>query len=242
MFCRILPFRAAHWRLGFLFALGVLAGPTVQAQLEVVNGLAHAFSKHQKVEGWIEVVNRSSYSETAILSVAPLRPKNAPPLDTHLVGKLEIAKSWSLDPGQKARIPFSADLTNRQKATGCMVYVEPAVSLEYQWKPLTDSIGLVAVIRYGVALLAAGESPSDSLLSAAALRDSAGGVWVHLSNRSESLWMPRASWTERGGAVQKNEWVILPGEEKKIKWSSLSKRDGKLVLVDNDRRRWQWNL
>jgi len=241
MFLSILDSRAAFWRLGFLLTPIFLMEPTCQAQLEVVNGLAHKFAKNQKVEGWVEVVNRSPYSETAILTVAPLRPKNAPPLDTTLVGKLKIPRSWTLDAGQTARIPFSAEMPTRLKATGCMVYLEPAVSLEYQWKPITDSIGIVAVIRYGVALLAAGISPVDSLLSASAVRDSS-GIWVHLSNRSEALWMPKAAWSERGAAVQKNEWVLLPGEEKRIRWNTIPKREGKMILVDEDRRRWQWNL
>lgn len=241
MFRSFFHSRAARGRLGFLFAVGLVYTPACKGQLEVVNGLAHTFSKSQKVEGWIEVVNRSPYVETAILSVAPIRPKSAPPVDTQLVNQLEIASSWSIQPGEKSKIPFKATLPSRTKATGCMVYVEPAISLEYLWKPVTDSIGVVAVVRYGVVLLAAGASPADSLLSAAVRRDST-GIWVELSNRSDGLWMPRAYWTERGKEVQKRAWVLLPGEEKRIQWNAPSLREGKMVLLDDDRRRWQWNL
>jgi hypothetical protein len=233
--------RAVYWRLGFFLVWYLLFNPTAEAQLEVVNGLSHKYLRHHKVDGWIEVLNRSAFSETAIVTVAPLRPKNAPPLDTLLVGYLEIARSCSVGPGEKKRIPFKAELPNREKATGCMVYVEPAVSLEYQWKHLTDSIGLVTLVRYGVAVLAAGDGPSDTLVQASAFRDST-GIWLELSNRSEALWMPRALWSERGRSVQKNEWVILPGENKKIKWKTRTNDLGKLVVLDNDRRRWQWNL
>jgi len=234
-------FRAAYWRLGFFFACLLYYNPTVRAQLEVVNGLSHKYLRHQKVDGWIEVLNRGAFSETAIFTVAPLRPKNAPVVDTLLMGYLEIARSCSMGPGEKKRIPFKAVLPNRENATGCIVYVEPAISLEYQWKPLTDSIGLVPLVRYGVAVLAAGEGPLDTLIHATAFRDSL-GICLQLSNRSTSMWMPRASWSERGGSVQKNEWVILPGEEKKIEWRTRTKDFGKLVLVDNDKRRWQWSL
>ncbi len=241
MFPSFLNPRAVYWRLGFFFVGHLFCNPTCKAQLEVLNGLSHRYLRHQKVDGWIEVMNRSAFSETAIFSVAPIRPKNAPPLDTMLVGHLEIAQSCSIGPGEKKRIPFQAVLPERHRATGCMVYVEPAVSLEYQWRHLKDSIGLVTLVRYGVAVLAAGDSPSDTLVHAIAFRDSS-GISLQLSNQSEAMWMPRASWSERGGSVKKNEWVILPGEVKEIKWRTQTIHLGKLVLLDNDRRRWQWNL
>lgn len=241
MLSAFFQFRAAFWRLGFFFVCFLYFNPIVRAQLEVVNGLSHKYLRHQKVDGWIEVLNRGAFSETAIFSVAPIRTKNAPPLDTMLVGYLEIAQSCSIGPGEKKRIPFQAVLPERHRATGCMVYVEPAVSLEYQWRHLTDSIGLVTLVRYGVAVLAAGESPSDTLVHAIAFRDSS-GISLQLYNRSEAMWMPRASWSERGGSVKKNEWVILPGEIKEIKWRTQTTHLGKLVLLDNDKRRWQWNL
>jgi hypothetical protein len=113
--------------------------------------------------------------------------------------------------------------------------------LAYQWDLASDSIGLVAVVRYGVALLAGGGVVPDSLVSVRPERDST-GLWLELSNRSTALWMPRATWSERGSSLQKNEWVLLPGETKRVRWSPVPRHLGRLVVLDDDRRRWQWTL
>jgi len=233
--------RAAGWRLGALAAALAAASFSSQAQLEVVNGLAHRFKSNQSISGSIEVWNRSEQIETAVLTVRPLVPRNAPAVDSQLVASVKIPRSVSIPAGKKVKIPFQADALNRERTSACMVYVEPALALAYQWEAPKDSIGLVAVVRYGVALLAGGGVVPDSLVSVCPERDST-GLWLELSNQSEALWMPRATWSERGSSLQKSEWVLLPGETKRIRWTSVSRRLGRLVVLDDDRRRWQWTL
>lgn len=233
--------RAAGWRLGALAAALAAASFSSQAQLEVVNGLAHRFKSNQSISGSIEVWNRSDHVETAVLTVRPLVPRKAPAVDSQLVASLKIPRSVSIPAGKKVKIPFQADALNRERTSACMVYVEPALALAYQWEAPKDSIGLVAVVRYGVALLAGGGVVPDSLVSVCPERDST-GLWLELSNQSEALWMPRATWSERGSSLQKSEWVLLPGETKRIRWTSVSRRLGRLVVLDDDRRRWQWIL
>jgi hypothetical protein len=233
--------RAAGWRLGALSAALAAASFSIQAQLEVVNGLAHRFKSNQSISGSIEVWNRSEQIETAVLTVRPLVPRNAPAVDSQLVASVKIPRSVSIPAGKKVKIPFQADALNRERTSACMVYVEPALALAYQWEAPKDSIGLVAVVRYGVALLAGGGVVPDSLVSVCPERDST-GLWLELSNQSEALWMPRATWSERGSSLQKSEWVLLPGETKRIRWTSVSRRLGRLVVLDDDRRRWQWTL
>jgi hypothetical protein len=162
-------------------------------------------------------------------------------VDSQLVASVKIPRSVSIPAGKKVKIPFQADALNRERTSACMVYVEPALALAYQWEAPKDSIGLVAVVRYGVALLAGGGVVPDSLVSVCPERDST-GLWLELSNQSEALWMPRATWSERGSSLQKSEWVLLPGETKRIRWTSVSRRLGRLVVLDDDRRRWQWTL
>lgn len=232
--------RAACGRLGTLAAAWIAAAGSCWAQLEVVNGLAHRFKVQQEIEGYIEIVNRGTQSETASLTVQPLRPRQAPPLDSSILGRLSIPHTAVIPPGEKVRIPFRAPNVDRKITTGCMIYVEPQWASAYRWDT-GDSIGFTAVVRYGVAVLAAGGVVPDSLVSAKSHRDST-GLWLDLSNRSTALWIPKASWTERGGSIQKNEWVLLPGESKRIRWSPTPQSGGKMVLQDEDRRRWQWNL
>ena len=233
--------RAAGWRLGFLAAALAVAPYSSQAQLEVVNGLAHRFKPNQNIAGSIEVWNRGDQIETAVLTVRPLVPRNAPAVDSQLVSFVKIPRSVTIPAGEKVRVPFYADSVDRGSTSACMVYVEPAWALAYQWDLASDSIGLVAVVRYGVALLAGGGVVPDSLVSVRPERDST-GLWLELSNRSTALWMPRATWSERGSSLQKNEWVLLPGETKRVRWSPVPRHLGRLVVLDDDRRRWQWTL
>lgn len=233
--------RAANWQLGILIATCVVNGTPCCGQLEVVNGLAHGFKSNQKISGWIEVWNRSEQIETAVLTVRPLVPRNAPAVDSQLVAFLKIMHSVSIPAGKKVKIPFVADALDRNSTSACMVYVEPAWALANQWEAPVDSVGLLAVVRYGVALLAGGGLVPDSLVSVRPQRDSA-GLWLELSNQSAALWVPRAIWSERGVSLQKNEWALLPGETKRIRWSPVPKQSGRLVVLDDDRRRWQWTL
>jgi hypothetical protein len=233
--------RAANWRLGILIATCVANWTPCRAQLEVINGLAHGFKSNQRINGWIEVWNRGEQIETAVLTVRPLVPRNSPAVDSQLVNSLKISRSVTIPAGEKVKIPFHADSVDRGSTSACMVYVEPAWALAYEWDVASDSIGLVAVVRYGVALLAGGGVVSDSLVSVRPERDST-GLWLELSNRSAALWIPRATWSERGLSLQKNEWVLLPGETKRIRWSPVPRQLGRLVVLDDDRRRWQWTL
>jgi hypothetical protein len=233
--------RAARWWLGILIATCVANGTPCRAQLEVVNGLAHGFKFNQRINGWIEVWNRGDQIETAVLTVRPLVPRNAPAVDSQLVASLKIPRLVIIPAGEKVKIPFQADSVDRGSTSACMIYLEPAWALAYDWEVESDSIGLVAVVRYGVALLAGGGVVPDSLVSVRPERDST-GLWLEMSNQSAALWMPRASWSERGRPLQKNEWVLLPGETKRIRWSPVPLKLGRLVVLDDDRRRWQWTL
>lgn len=233
--------RAACGRLGFLTAALAASLGTCRAQLEVINGLAHKFKANERISGRIEVWNRGTQQETALLTVRPLVPRQAPPVDSAMVTAIRIKHSVSILPGEKVVIPFEADSLDRTMTTACMIYVEPAWALAYQWDVPGDSIGMLAVVRYGVAVLAAGGGVPDSAVTVHPVRDSS-GLWLEFHNRSKSLWIPKAIWSERGKGNQKNEWVLLPGEYRRIRWNQASQGSGRLIVMDDDRRRWQWNL